>query len=207
MTGLSRKEVKRLRQREAQGPTRRLKTASPIGRVLAAWHNDPNYLDRLGKPKSLPYEGKGRSFKSLAKKYVGDVPISAVLRELEKNNLVAEDNEGHIRPLSQSFVREGLDGDAVARMGEVVNELATTICKNFESKDERFFERRLLTGSISKEEVRAFHTLVRDQGGSFLKFLESWLFEKGISDIDSNKSGNYRAGVGLFFFEEDQRSK
>ena len=206
MTGLSRKEVKRLRHDNANQQGENFQTASPIGRVLAAWHNDPDYLSRTGAPKPLPYEGKGKSFKTLAKKYVGDIPISAILRELEKNNLIKEDHKGCIKPVSQSFIRDGIDSDAVERLGDVVNELATTISKNFELKDGKRFERRLLTGRISKEEALVFHELVKEQGASFLKFLESWLFERGISDIDSDGNGDHRAGVGIFFFEEQYPS-
>lgn len=206
MTGLSRKEVKRLRRGEMPQKADKFRSASPISRVLAAWYNDPAYLDARGKPKALPYAGKHESFATLAKKYVGDIPISAILRELEKNKLIIENQKGQIEPLGQSFVREGTDGEAVQRMGEVVNELASTICKNFESTDEKFFERRLLTGNISKKDVLAFHKLVREQGCSFLNFLEAWLFERGISDIDEDRNGGYRAGVGIFFFEETDSS-
>lgn len=203
MTGISRKEVKKYRERARPDSELAPSSASPIGRILAAWHNDPEFVDSQGIPKSLTYDGEKNSFSSLSRKYIGDIPASALLRELERNQLVEEDDEGRIRPLEQTFIPKQMDHRSLERLGEVVGELGGTVLNNLRNQNGKRFERRVLSGNISSDEAHIFHNLVQKQGNKFLEFLESWLYEQGLSDVELKDSGSRRAGVGVYFFEED----
>ena len=71
MTGLTRKEVRRLRTKSEGGTdTLRVRT-TPITEVVTRWHSENEYLDRHGRPSVLPFAGEGKSFSNLVKDYGG----------------------------------------------------------------------------------------------------------------------------------------
>lgn len=202
LTGISRKEVRRIKDLlpVEKGTPR---NASPLGKLLSAWHNDPRFTDKQGKPAGLKYKGKHSTFSQLAREYAGDVPVSALLKELERHELVEESVDGRIKPTAKVFIPKKSSVDALERLGEVVGELGGTIVDNLDKSKESRFERRVLTGQISIEDSRNFHALVEKQGNGFLEFMDSWLYEKGLSDVNEpRENGTCRAGVGVYFFEE-----
>ena len=81
-TGLSRKEVRRLRDKvlRVSGALERSHAdhSGPPARVLHAWHSDAEYLESGGGPLTLQIDGDGPSFNSLVRAVAGDVPPGAV---------------------------------------------------------------------------------------------------------------------------------
>ncbi len=82
MTGLTRKEVSRLRRKVENGGAMRTERASPLREVIAAWQSEAEFCDRTGKPRLLPLEGKRGSFHSLVRRFAGDIPDGAMRKEL-----------------------------------------------------------------------------------------------------------------------------
>jgi hypothetical protein len=90
LTGLSRPEVRKLL---ADVRTARAVKQPRTKRVIDGWISDPSYVGEDGRPLSLPINGAGTSFASLARKFAGDVPHMAVLRELRRMNVVRESDK------------------------------------------------------------------------------------------------------------------
>jgi hypothetical protein len=96
MTGLTRKEVRRLRSKiESGGPGISVRT-TPITEVISRWYSDSEFIDDNALPLVLPYAGDEKSFASLVKKYAGDVPPGAMRTELKRLNLVDEKGDGSL---------------------------------------------------------------------------------------------------------------
>lgn len=84
VTGLSRPEVGRiLRGERTIGKTSDARTI----RVIRGWLEDGDFSTRARGPRVLQYAGEKGSFVALARKYAGDVPPSAVLKELRRAQL------------------------------------------------------------------------------------------------------------------------
>lgn len=83
MTGLTRKEVSRIRRKVENGGATRTQRASPLVEVVAAWRSDREFCSS-GKPNRLPLEGKRGSFHSLVRRFAGDIPDGAMRKELER---------------------------------------------------------------------------------------------------------------------------
>src|SRR3569833_4240133 len=62
MTGLPRREVRRQRAQLQQAPAPQPSYVTKACLVLAAWHLDPEFLDKRGKPALLKISGTQRSF-------------------------------------------------------------------------------------------------------------------------------------------------
>src|SRR5690606_15029630 len=82
MTGIARKDVRRVRllgENYLQDPRTRL---SPLGDVLQAWSTNHDYLDSNGRPRPISYSGEQCSFEALVQLCAGDVPAGALKVEL-----------------------------------------------------------------------------------------------------------------------------
>ena len=104
MTGLTRKEVRRIRNElEAGRPEIELNN-TPLLRLLHVWVSDSEFLDRSGNPKELPFNGGEGSFTQLVKATGGDIPPGALRTELKRMGAVEELEDGRLRLLTRSFV-------------------------------------------------------------------------------------------------------
>ena len=65
MTGLTRKEVKRLRDKIAAGDEFEVQRTTPHANILGRWHTDTDYLDETGSPLVIGFDGAKPSFTSL----------------------------------------------------------------------------------------------------------------------------------------------
>ncbi len=97
ITGLSRREVTRVRdiligEAQASEPP-----SSRVAQVLSGWHVDPDFLDDEGQPMVLPVTGERRSLEALLKRYAGDLPHGAFLKELQQLGLVESNGTGSFR--------------------------------------------------------------------------------------------------------------
>lgn len=92
ITGLTRKDVRRLRGGAAGGGPGMGRNRA--ARVVEGWVNDAGYRDAAG-PRTLPLEGEG-SFAELVRRYSGDAPARAVLDELERVGVAQRLGDGQV---------------------------------------------------------------------------------------------------------------
>jgi len=91
MTGLSRAEVRKL---STAGPdietsvTRRQRAL----RVVDGWRSDSDFSDPVGVPLPLSLQKSKTDFELLVRRYSGDIPPRAILRELDRLGLVTVDS-------------------------------------------------------------------------------------------------------------------
>jgi len=115
LTGLTRREVKRQRELLAEqldeSLTRKTNNAT---RVLARWHQDPDFSDGEGNARELHYEDGEYSFTELLRRYAGDIPPKAMLKELVTTGAVEETKDGRLRAIRRpSLVIHGTDDPLV----------------------------------------------------------------------------------------------
>ncbi len=103
MTGLTRKEVRRLRIKIGGGEDSVSVKTTPITEILHRWHAEEEFLDGQGRPAVLPFVGKSGSFSSLVKKFGGDVPAGAMRTELKRVGTIDENENGDLSVRRRSF--------------------------------------------------------------------------------------------------------
>src|SRR5690606_27788806 len=97
MTGLTRKEVRRLRDKSEAGQGTSVVRATPMATILHRWFTETEFLDASGKPAVLPFDGPGVTFSTLVRKYGGDIPPGAMRTELKRIGAVEESETGALR--------------------------------------------------------------------------------------------------------------
>ena len=104
MTGLTRKEVKRLRDKIESGDSRISVKTTPLADVLHHWHAQEEFTDSSGRPVVLPFSGAERSFSSLVKKFGGDIPAGAMRTELARVGAIVESANGELKVIDRVVV-------------------------------------------------------------------------------------------------------
>ena len=84
MTGLTRKEVSRIRKRIDECKAAVTDRGTPLREVLSAWRLSDEFRGENGEPAILPLTGKRGSFQSLVRQFAGDIPEGAMRKELQR---------------------------------------------------------------------------------------------------------------------------
>lgn len=203
MTGLSRREVTRVKAALVGGESRGDLIPNRISQILTAWHVDAEFLGADGSPAVLPASGEGPSITSLLKRYAGDMPHGAVLKELEQLGLVETVAAG-CRVTSRHYIRSAADPDLMRQAGVALGDHATTIAHNVDANrtEPARLERMATSRSLPRRRVAAFHELLVSESQAFLEKIDAWLTahstdEPG-STVERAKERTVRAGVGMF---------
>lgn len=205
LTGLSRKEVRRLREldvtEDEDGPARYNRAA----RVLTAWVRDSRYHDRSGAPLSLALEGDDPSFTSLVQSYSGDVPVRAVRDELQRVGAIEVENDERIKLISRAYVPHAGKEEKLGILGVDVAELIGTIDRNLQGDPQGpLFQRRVAYDNLSAEAVATFRSMCRQKSQELLEEFDRYLAAND-RDLHSGVGGEGRwmAGVGIYYFDHD----
>ncbi|HNP35332.1 MAG TPA: DUF6502 family protein [Woeseiaceae bacterium] len=103
MTGLTRKEVKRLRENIGLDNETLLKNYNRLSAVLHIWYSDQEFLDSNGNPATLPFSGDSASFSKIVRMVGGDIPPGAVRTELKRLKTIEESQRGYLRPIRRAI--------------------------------------------------------------------------------------------------------
>ena len=73
MTGLTRKEVRRIRDKLESAEQATVTRTTPMSDVLHSWYSDDEFLTGSGRPATLPFHGDKGSFSHLVRRFGGDM--------------------------------------------------------------------------------------------------------------------------------------
>jgi Family of unknown function (DUF6502) len=180
LTGLSRKEVHRLRNES--DASRAGTNLSRVGRVIAGWNQDPEFTGPYGLPLAVPFEDDpsidAPSFTELVRRYSGDMAPRAMLDELLRTGLAEIDDDGLVRNTGRTYIPTRLDPAAIERLGRVLARLADTVDFNNQVETPRLgrFERHVETDiGLTEEQYEQFNVYLRQKCQQLLETLDNWV--------------------------------
>ena len=206
LTGLSRREVARVRDRLLQGGViAEENQGNRISQILTGWHVDSEFTDENGRPKVLPATGPTGSLPSLLKRYAGDLPHGAILKEMRKRELIEELNDGGYRVLRRDYVYSEIDPEVVTRLGIALHDHAATLEHNLDENRQSAprFEALADNACIRPSTYKAFRTLVEERGLSFLEEMDAWLSGNEVETEKDTNARTVRLGVGVYFIHDE----
>jgi hypothetical protein len=203
ITGLSRKEVARVKQISAPEDRTSSERYNRAARVITAWRREPDFLD-AEEPAPLPISGPGATFSELVKRYSGDVPVRAILDELIRIGAVERLEDDRVSLLTEAYIPESSDIDKLHILGTDVGHLISTIDHNLKSDPAGpLFQRKVAYDNLPDQVLPKFRELSAKKGQTLLEKLDRWLAQR---DRDVNPTvegtGRNRVGVGVYYFEE-----
>lgn len=206
VTGLSRKEVLRIKRLPPIEDRDLADQFHRAARVISAWTTEADFMDSNGSPQQLPFDGATNSFSALVERYSGDVPARAMLDELSAAGVVEVTHARDVTLLRRSYVPSGDDTQMLRILGTDVGDLANTIVHNFSvPADASRFQLKVAYDNLPEECLQQFHAQVSERGYEILVEFDKYLRQQDRDVTPAAKGhGRMRAGVGIYYFQEQQ---
>jgi hypothetical protein len=200
MTGIARKEVRRLRQVADHYPGNPRVELSPLSDVLHRWFTDPTYLGGDGRPKKLRYSGS-ISFSTLVKECASDLPAGAIRVELIRCGAVSVDKTGRLVAKRRHVVPEALDDRVVTSIVFSLRALASTVAFNCGDPpaDLGRIERFVESNPLEHSDVNQIRVELRKRITHFTEGIDNFFSEVNQSADRTDK----RVGVGVYYYEDE----
>lgn len=204
MTGLTRKEVRRLRSLADTATTTGPGTVPAD--VLHRWHTDPRYLAPPGTPRELPLEGPGPSFAGLVRACAGDLPAGAIRVELLRIGAVAEAPSGALRPIRREVVPASAMDAMLEGFATGLRPVTLTVGWNAAvagSGGRRRFQRAVTSRHVPVARVAEAEGVLRDRLTTWTEEVDDYL--AGIErspGADDAVVPTVTLGIGMYYYEE-----
>lgn len=211
LTGINRKDIAKLQERSHPLSDAPAEQPTPAARVITGWLNDVRFHTPAGEPAMLPVEREdsGPSFTALVREYSRDVPVRALLDELERIEAVRRTGEG-VSLLARGYIPLEDMQENIRIFGTAAADLMGTMDHNIAKQvPGPFIQRTVSYVNIPEELLERIRERSAREGQAFLLQVNDWLAE---CDRDQSPelagSGQVRAGIGLYYFEQrnDERS-
>ena len=206
MTGLTRKEVRRVRSKLENDDDAFTVRTTPITEILTRWYSEPDFLDGNGRPSTLLYSDGLASFSELVRRFGGDVPPGAMRTELKRTQLVDEHEDGSLSVNSRALQPQDSTDNLLTSLAHCAYPLLATIARNTEATsipgegNAQFATYSLSISELDRTRVRRIsYDRLSEAAVSF-----DDLFAAYESPADGSETHSDRpvVMVGLYYFEE-----
>lgn len=204
LTGINRKEVKRLMELPADSAD--TDNNNRAARVVSGWLRDRKFSDASGKPKPLPLISTDDQpgFDLLVKDHSGDMPARSILDELVRVG-AAKVDDGQIQLTSNGYVPATSNEDMLRMSAESTSDLLHTIDHNLRGDQPHTrLQLNVAYDDVPKEGVELFRNISREKSLELLTSFDQLLATQDRSVNPSVEGeGRYRTGIGIYYFEEE----
>ncbi len=199
LTGLFRREVKRLHELDVDTGLNGSDRYNRAVRVISGWLNDERFLDAKGEPRDLPFDGEGATFSVLVRAYSGDITPRAMLTVLESADCVQASADGRLRLVSHAFIPGGDATDKLHILGTDVAELIATIDHNLTAPAaDRYFQRKVSNMRLDSQAVDEFRALASRRSQALLEELDVWLSAHEVDESDPDYPV-HNVSLGIYY--------
>jgi len=207
MTGLTRKEVRRIRDKTEVGEEIGLIRLTPMGQVMHRWYTEREFLAENGKPKVLDFDGESTSFSSLVKSYGGDIPPGAMRTELRRIGAVRELDSGQLEAIKRSVIGMEDYEKLISGLAHVLYPAALAMAHNTDAKSgtETWAHLSASTNSVRRDDLGRIRRVSSDRATAFIESVDDFLAAyEALYDSDAKVENDKAVGIGVFYFEEDK---
>ena len=207
MTGLTRKEVRRLRDKTMAGQGAVVIRPTPMATILHKWYSESEFLDRSGAPAILKFDGPGATFSSLVRKYGGDIPPGAMRTELKRIKAIDETETGDLRVLKRNVSGLDVHEKLIAGLARVLYPAAATIAHNTSHGNDTWIQRIVFTESVRDADFTRLRRISSDRLVEFTESIDDLFVAYEAlneNETDSSAASGRSVGLGVFYFEEDK---
>ena len=207
LTGLSRKEVVRLRLLLEQGTPSMKKAPNRAQRVVQGWLADKEFLDGKKKPKVLSIKGDKGSFVSLVKRYSGDITYGAILDELDRAGIVSQPDPNRIALINSAYIPHEDDMEQVRILSLCVSDLFKTAVWNINAEtDDKRFQRQVTYNQLDQSAADDFRVYSTAQAKQLIDDLNKFLAKKRRKSSKEIQGKTMRIGMGIYYHEDEQKN-
>ncbi len=204
ISGVHRKDVKRLRQGRTAREDDLPSVVSLGAQLVGQWLGKPEYLDEAGQPLALPRyvsEGGARSFEGLVAGINSDIRSRVVLDEWIRLGVVHLDEMRRVCLNTQAFVpAKGFD-EKVYYLGHNLRDHAAASAHNLLGEGLPFLERSVHYTGLSPANVQLLAEQSLDVGMQALRAVNKTALSAQELRSDQTSS-SHRMTFGIYFYSE-----
>jgi hypothetical protein len=201
MTGLTRKEVKRIRELGTGYDDSLITKRNPLAELIHHWNTGPEYSESNGVPMELPFEGDGVSFWSLVRKFAGDIPPGAMRSELKRIGAISEDENGFLKISTRQHFPIDSENRTLIGIDFGLRTLADTVAYNGDPNHESTRSQKFIDSPhISRNLVPMLQVELEEKIREFSVDIDERFAElEAESQGENNKQ---LVGVGVYFYAD-----
>ena len=205
LTGINRHDVAKQRELLANSDSAAMPAyTGSATRVLSGWHQDPDYLDGRGEPVPIAVEGPAPSFEDLCGRYAGDIPATALLKELK--SVGAVEGQGiRLFVRARNYIPLRFDGEKMTIGAQLLHDHAATVVYDLTrgNGEPARLARRAHNARIDARAVPAFREFIELEGQAFLERVDDWLTTHE-APADSQERALIRLGAGVYQIQDER---
>ena len=201
LTGIHRKDIKRIRMQSQQEDQQITSSASLSGELVARWSSMPEYLDDKGKPRPLQKSGNATEagFEQLVSSVNKDVRPRVVLEEWLRLNIVRLKDD-YVVLNKSAFVTNKEFKEMAYYLGHNVHDHMASCVSNILSEEEPMLERSVYYASLTENSVNKLNDIASKKGDDLLQHLNKQAIK--LYDADKHKDdAKYRIRLGVYWYQ------
>lgn len=204
LTGVHRKDVKRLRSKQHDTATT-LPNISIGAQLIARWLADKDYQDENGMPRALALRSQqsnqyDQTFDTLVEKIAKqDIRPRVVLDELQRLEMVDIDTDGRVNLKTTAFTPDKDLDKKLFFFGKNIHDHICAGAHNLAGKKPAFFDRSVYYDQLSQESIATLNVLCNEIGMEALMTVNEKALALQTRDAGSN-ARLYRMNFGIFNF-------
>ena len=208
MTGLTRKEVRRLREKIETGDNCVVVKSTPMAEILHRWHSEPDYLDQSNRPKKLPFSGDSASFSELVKRFGGDIPPGAMRTELKRVGAIVEGDDGMLEVVNRTLSPKGAHEKLITALVHGIYPLSASIAHNLSREGEESWAQICsYSQSIRATDVPRLRRISFDRLSELSESIDDlFMAYEALHEKDNSENDKTTVAVGVYYFEERDES-
>ncbi len=206
LTGVHRKEVRRIRSKEvitASAPA----SVSLGAALVGAWVGDPRYVGEGGSPLPLPRLARGHdgpSFEELVRSASKDIRPRVVLDEWLRLGICRLDEDDRVWLNTEAFVPDQGFDEKVYYLGRNVHDHLAACIHNLDSPEDTFIERSVYYDRLTGDQVRILSEYARTVGMEALLKLNQKALELSRQE-EGDGTACHRMNYGIYFFAQAEQ--
>ncbi len=207
LTGVHRKDIKRIRQQAEQETSKITSSASLSGEIVARWTSMTEYLDDKGKPRQLLKSGKGdeAGFEQLVSSVSKDVRPKVILEEWLRLGIVRLKDD-YVVLNKSAFVTNKEFKEMAYYLGHNVHDHMASCVNNILAEDDPMLERSVYYACLTEDSVNKLNTIATKKGNELLQHLNKQAIK--LYDADKDKDdANYRMRLGVYWYQAQLESE
>lgn len=204
LTGINRKEVRRIRTADPEVPAPSTFDRNAAAALVSRWRADKRATDRQGRPIAIPFRAeKGVSFLELARATTKDLRPNALLEALLGAGAAELDDEGRVRLTRDAWVPRRGAPEMFAMLAEDPPQLLETMLGNVLDPEAPLrLQQKVQFDNIGEDGIERLRDALRKEGERCLDRVEDRL-RKADRDANPKAPGGrkYTAGMGVYYFD------
>jgi len=207
LTGIHRKDIKRIRQLGEQDDSVSNSSASLSAEIIARWYGKAEFLDDKNKPRALIKSGKGdvAGFEQLVSSVNKDVRAKVILEEWLRLNIVRM-KEDYVVLNKSAFVVNKEFNEMAYYLGHNIHDHLASCVNNILAEEEPMLERSVYYASLTQDSVNKLNTIASKKGKELLQSINKQAIK--LYDADKDKAdANHRMRLGVYWYQAQLQNK